>query len=83
MGADWIESRFAEKDLGILVDSKLDMSQQCAIAAKEAKRIPGCMRKSIARRLRGMILPLCSTLVRHTWSAASSLGLFSTRETWT
>lgn len=30
-----------------------------------------------------MILPLCSVLVRHNWSAGSSSGLPSTKRTWT
>jgi len=33
--ANWLESSFAEKDLGILVN-KLNSSQQCALAARKA-----------------------------------------------
>ncbi|PKU34757.1 hypothetical protein llap_14938 [Limosa lapponica baueri] len=41
---DWLESSMAEKNLGILVDTKLNMSQQCDLVAKDTG-ILGCYEK--------------------------------------
>jgi len=53
-----------EKDFGVLMDEKMNRSWQCELAAQKTNRIPGCIKSSVASRLREVILPLCSTLVR-------------------
>ncbi|GAB0187955.1 cAMP-dependent protein kinase inhibitor alpha [Grus japonensis] len=57
LGDEWIESSPEEKELGVLVDEKLNMTQK-------ANCILDCIKTSMTIRSREGIRPLYSTLVR-------------------
>ena len=53
-----------QKRHGLLVDGNLDMSQHWALTAQKANCILGCLKRSNAKKMREIILFLCSVLTR-------------------
>lgn len=64
MGTDLLESNKWKRDVEVLVDSGMTISQHCAVVAKKSNDILGCIRRAVASRLRDVLLPLYSALVR-------------------
>lgn len=50
LGATHPESNFAEKDLGVLVETKLNLSHQYILMAKKMNNILVCIRQIIVSR---------------------------------
>ena len=58
------ESSPAEKDVGVLIDEKLNVRHHCALVAKKADSILGFIRRGVASMEREVIVPLYSDLVK-------------------
>lgn len=58
LGGEWLKSSPTEPHLGVLADRRLKVGQQCALAAKRANRILGCIKHSITRQSKWVIILL-------------------------
>ena len=63
LGEEWLECCPAERELGMLADSRLNRSQEDALAAKRANPILGCIKHSITAWPKEVIVLLYSLLV--------------------
>ena len=72
-----LESSLIERDLGELVDGKLNMRQQCALAAQRANHTLGCPRPNTASgRGEGLSPLLCAVwphLQHRVWFGCHSI----------
>ncbi|KAF7237680.1 Poly(U)-specific endoribonuclease-A [Varanus komodoensis] len=64
LGDKWLEGSTCERDLRVLVDCRLNMSQQCDAVVKRVNATLGCIARSVASRSKEVLLPLYTTLVR-------------------
>ncbi|KAJ7424559.1 hypothetical protein BTVI_06059 [Pitangus sulphuratus] len=64
LGEEVIDSSLAEKDLGILVDKKLNTTQQLVLVVQKDKCILDWIKRDVTSRPREVILPLFSVLMR-------------------
>ena len=62
IGGTWLDGSTCERDLGVLADHCLRISQQCAAAAKKANTVLGCIHRGIASRPWEVIVPLYTVL---------------------
>lgn len=60
----WRENSFAERDLGFLVDTKLNVSQKWALATKKVNGILSYIKRSLGNWSKLVILPLYSVPAR-------------------
>ena len=73
LGDQVLESVTMERDLGVLVQDSLKVSEQCSKAVKTCNRIPGIIKRSFTHRSPSMVVTLGLSLDLN-WNIVSRHG---------
>lgn len=74
-GVTQVESSLAEKDPWVLMDTKLNVSQQCVLSAKKAYSILGYITQSVTSSKKRWYLLTTQRWGGHDWSAIFGLDV--------
>uniref|UniRef100_A0A7M4FDT0 Reverse transcriptase domain-containing protein n=1 Tax=Crocodylus porosus TaxID=8502 RepID=A0A7M4FDT0_CROPO len=64
LGNSLLVNTVAERDLGVIADSRMNTSLQCEEVVSKANRTLSCIYRCITSKSKEMILPLCAALVK-------------------
>jgi len=81
LGEELLDSSPAKKDFSVLVDVRLNVNQQCALAAQKTNSILGCIQRG-CQQGQGENCPLCSSLGRPNLQHSTQIWDPSTSKTW-
>ena len=64
MGGTILSKTVKEKDLGLLMNANMKVSEQCIIAASKGNQVLGMIRRNISYIEQSLIVPLYKAIVR-------------------